>query len=40
MAEEIVGFGADVVAVAPEELRESVVRRLTAVLTTAAEGAA
>jgi proteasome accessory factor B len=40
LAEEIVGFGADVVAVAPEELRESVVRRLTAVLAAASGGAA
>jgi proteasome accessory factor B len=32
LAEEIVGFGADVVAVAPDELREAVIRRLGAVL--------
>jgi len=37
LAEEIAGFGADVVAVAPRELRDAVVRRLRGVLETAAE---
>ena len=37
LAEEIAGFGADVIAVAPRELRDAVVRRLRGVLETAAE---
>ena len=40
LAEEIVGFGADVVAVAPDELRDSVIRRLNAVLEATSERSA
>jgi proteasome accessory factor B len=38
LAEEIVGFGADVVALAPPELRDAVIRRLGAVLSATAGG--
>ena len=37
LAEEIAGFGADVTAIAPRELRDAVIRRLRGVLESAAE---
>ena len=36
LAEEIAGFGADVTAIAPRELRDAVIRRLRGVLESAA----